>query len=81
MQIHCGAKSTTWEALMATFSRANYTLKCKSSARKEKVLLDVTNSLASRLEAHRIKRLAAKRSTLLELLHCDTRQLEVSQQI
>jgi hypothetical protein len=54
---------------MATFSLAHYTLKCKFHPGEEKVLLDVTNSLASRLEGHRIKRLAATGSTLLELLH------------
>ena len=65
--IHCGGRSASWNALKDTLDLANRCLECKDLA-KEKVLLDVANSLAARLETQRLKR-ESHGSTLKELLH------------
>lgn len=67
LRVHCGAKSVGWEVLQHTLELANTCLECHELS-KEKVLLDVANSLAARLEAHRLKR-QSHGSTLKELLH------------
>ena len=71
LSIYCGGISTSWNALKDILDLANRCLGCKDLA-KEKILLDVANSLAARLESHRLKR-ESHGSTLKELLH-DSRE-------
>ena len=67
LYIYCGCISASWNALKDTLDLANTYLTCKDLA-KEKILLDVANSLAARLESHRLKR-ESHGSNLKELLH------------
>jgi hypothetical protein len=67
LYIYCGGRSASWNALKDTLDLVNRCLACKDLA-EEKILLDIANSLAARLESHRLKR-ESHGSTLKELLH------------
>jgi hypothetical protein len=67
LRIFCGNKEISWSALKATLDLASRCLACKEME-NEQVLLDVANSLAARLETHRLKR-ESRGSTLKELLY------------
>jgi len=67
LHIFCGGRDASWNALKDTLDLENRCLSCQDLA-KEEVLFDVANSLAARLESHRLKR-ESQGSTLQELLH------------